>query len=186
MARRAEDRKTYNNVPMDYFLEKCRNIDFAGLNVNLKSENPGDNGAVWFRIHHGMTMTSYGEKITVTLAPLGTGTDVHILSECAMPTQIVDYGKNKQNCAAVFRYLESGIQQFTAPRQAYRNPPAGYPYPPQPGMQAPYGQQQDLYARPPQSTPNAPKPFVFCTECGTKNGRGCNFCMNCGTKLIKA
>ena len=67
MAKRAEDRKTYNGVPMDYFVQKCRAIDGAGLNVNLKSENPGDNGSMWFRVHHGMTMTSYGEKITITL-----------------------------------------------------------------------------------------------------------------------
>ena len=62
------------------------------LDMSLKSENPTNTG-VWFRIHHGMSMVSYGEKIAVTLTPDGNGTHVHILSECGMPTQLVDYGE---------------------------------------------------------------------------------------------
>ena len=188
MAKRAEDRKTYNGVPMDYFVQKCRAIDGAGLNVNLKSENPGDNGSMWFRVHHGMTMTSYGEKITITLTPVANGTDVHILSECAMPTQLVDYGKNKQNCAAIFGYFDKGIQQIAAApmtndrSMTYAQPQAGMMgQQPQP-VPVPVVQPQVQQAAPQA----AAQPFVFCVECGAKNDRSANFCMKCGAKLIKA
>ena len=179
MAKRAEDRKTYNGVPMDYFVQKCRAIDGAGLNVSLKSENPGDNGSMWFRVHHGMTMTSYGEKITITLTPAANGTDVHILSECAMPTQLVDYGKNKQNCAAIFGYFDNGIQQIAA-APMFNDRAMTYAQQPQAGMM---GQQPQVQQAAPQA---AAQSFVFCVECGAKNDRSANFCMKCGAKLIKA
>lgn len=180
MAKRAEDRKTYNGVPVDYFAQLCRTIDGAGLNVNLKSENPGDNGSIWFRVHHGMTMTSYGEKITITLKPQGNGTDVHILSECAMPTQLVDYGKNKQNCAAIFGYFDRSIQQAAA-GPMFIDRSAAYQSAPQPAAMG-VPQPQPAPAVQPQA---AAQPFVFCVECGTKNDRSANFCMKCGAKLIK-
>ncbi|GEM_PF-1985570 len=173
MARRAENRKTYPNVPMQYFLQKCRDINNGGLNVSLKSENPEADGRVWFRVLHGMTMTSYGEKITITLRPMGAGTDVHILSECGMPTQLVDYGKNRQNCEAVFAYLERGIEVYTQPRQAVQAPQQAAPF------------TQGAPAAPAAAPVSfAAQDFVFCTECGTKNSKGSRFCMNCGTKLM--
>ena len=163
MARKAENRKTYNNVPMDYFVQKCRSIEQGGLNLSLKSENPEADGSVWFRIHHGMTAMSYGEKITITLRPLGQGTDVHVLSECGMPTQLVDGGKNKSNCAVIFRYLEA-------------NMPAA----------APQGVVPPINPAAPQapSQGTVQQDYVFCMQCGTRNSRAANFCMNCGSKLM--
>lgn len=210
MARKAENRKTYNNVPMEYFRQKCLAIDSAGLNLSLKSENPGENGAVWFRVLHGMSMTSYGEKITITLRPMGSGTDVHILSECGLPTQIVDYGKNAKNCAAIFAYLERDIPQQGAMQPAPGIPvqqapvrqaeQPGYPQAPayqQAPVQPQAGYQQaPVYPQTP-AQPQAPvqpqvvaaaafaaQDFVFCPECGTKNSKSAKFCMNCGTRLI--
>ena len=69
MGAKSQSAKTYP-VPIDYFIGKLRAVGTAGLNVALKSENPMPNG-VWFRIHHGTTFTSWGEKITVTLTDLG-------------------------------------------------------------------------------------------------------------------
>ncbi len=201
MAKRAEDRKTYSNVGIDYFVQKCRTIDQGGLNVNLKSENPGANGSVWFRVLHGMSMASYGEKITITLTPVGAGTDVHILSECGMPTQIVDYGKNRQNCAAIFAYFDRGIEaanQYAGAQPQPQPQPMPQPQPqPQP-MPQPMPQPQPQPMPVPTPTPQpvqtnaqaamaaqyAAQDFVFCMECGTKNSKGSNFCMKCGARLM--
>jgi len=77
MAKKSDERRSYP-VNINFFVDKCRNIDSAGLRVNLKSENPTPDGGVWFRILHGMSAASYGEKITVTLTPTPSGTDVHV------------------------------------------------------------------------------------------------------------
>ena len=122
MGAKANNSKTYN-APYEYFLQKMRCIDGAGFNFSTKSENPMPDG-VWFRIIHGFSAKSYGEKITVTLKMLAQGgvwVDVH--SECGMPTQLFDMGKNKQNVELIFSYLENGmpapaVQQNTAAPQA--------------------------------------------------------------------
>lgn len=164
MGAKAEETRTYNNVPMQFFIEKCRAINNAGLNVTLKSENPESNGTVWFRIHHGMTMLSYAEKITVTLKPAGAGTEVNVFSTCGLPTQVIDYGKNRQNVNAIFRYLETGIESAQRPQEQYRPPvqPATPQYqqtPPQAAPQQyqqpapqPYQQVSQQYQQPNQQT----------------------------------
>ena len=108
VAAKSQDSKFYL-VPLSYFMEKLRAIGRSNLNVKLVSENPEANGVTWFRIHHGFSFFSYGEKITVTLSPRDGGTNVHILSECGMPTQIIDYGKNSRNVKAIFDYLEKDL-----------------------------------------------------------------------------
>ena len=107
MAKRHQETRTYP-VPMGFFVQKLRSINGAGLNVTLKSENPVENG-VWYRIHHGTSFASWGEKITVTLENGGTSSRVTVLSECGMPTQVIDWGKNASNVRAVFAYLEKGM-----------------------------------------------------------------------------
>ena len=79
------------------------------LNLELKSENP-ENGCIWYRFHHGVTFTSWGEKITVTLIPRGENlTSVIIRSECGLPTQFVDWGKNQSNVNHIFKYIEEAL-----------------------------------------------------------------------------
>ncbi len=107
MARKAEDRKSYP-VDMNLLIGRCRNIESAGLGMSIKSENPTETG-VWFRIHHERTRQSFGEKITVTMTKTNQGTDVHILSQVGMPTQLTDGGTNKNNVAQIFAYLDGGI-----------------------------------------------------------------------------
>lgn len=143
-------------VQIMYFVEKLRNINNGGLNLQLKSENPNGTG-VWFRIHHGATFTSWGEKITVTLTPQGEGTVVDIISECGMPTQIVDWGKNASNVNAIFRYLENGL-------------PVGAPAP-----------AQELRAPAPQSVPQIET--KVCPNCGTRLKADARFCPRCGAQL---
>lgn len=99
-------------VSVDNIIAILRSPQFCvSLNFEMKSENPIA-GGIWYRFHHGMTMSSYGEKITVTLSSLNDGsvqTTVH--SECGMPTQMVDWGKNKSNVEIIFNYIESALNQ---------------------------------------------------------------------------
>ena len=170
MAAKAQEGRVYP-VAMDFVLWKLRTIDSSNLNVSLKSENNDPNGSIWFRIHHGMSMTSYGEKITVTVTPQQGGTGIHILSECGMPTQIIDYGKNKKNVAAIFRYLEDGMN--AAPPAQYAPQPVEQPV--QPPVPQPIAQPA-----PPQTSQGAVK---YCPNCGAPNHPQSNFCIQCGTRL---
>lgn len=159
MGAKAENQKLYP-VALSYFADKTRAIGSAGLNLSLKSENPEQDG-VWFRILHGMSAASYGEKITVTLKALPGQTSVHVHSECGLPTQLVDYGKNRKNVEAIFAYFERGIESAPAA------PAVPTPMPePVPAVQ-------------PVRT------HVFCAACGTRNDIQANFCCACGRKLYK-
>lgn len=164
MARSAKETRQYS-APLEYFSGKLRAVESAGLNVSLKSENPTESG-VWFRIHHGMTAASYGERITVTLTRLPNGgTGAEIESECVMPTQMFDAGKNKSNVNVIFGYLEKDM-------------PASFPAG---GAFAPSRQTP-----PPQQTPPAgtakPQP-KFCIQCGKPLQPGAKFCIGCGRRI---
>lgn len=185
MARKADGQKLYP-VPISFFVEKCRAIETAGLELSFKSENPTETG-VWYRFHHGMSMKSYGEKITVTLTPSAGGTDVHILSECGMPTQLMDMGKNKSNVEQLFQYFEWGMPVSggavppVIPAVAPQSAPAPAPAPTIPPQQTP--------APAPAPAPTAPQPapapeaFIFCTQCGKKHAASARFCSACGNEL---
>lgn len=45
----------------------------------------------------GVSMASWGAKVSVHIEPAQGGTAVRIRSECAIPLQLVDYGKNRKN-----------------------------------------------------------------------------------------
>lgn len=53
----------------------------------------------------GMGWASWGEKISVHIAPGPGGTAVHVRSECAFPLQLVDYGKNRKNVEHIVQGL---------------------------------------------------------------------------------
>lgn len=141
------------NATIGNLVELLRDNSFANeLNLGLKSENPTNTG-VWFRFHHGVTPMSWGEKITITLNPTSPATvQIDILSECGLPTQIVDWGKNKQNVANIFEYIAKNIAKY--------------------GSSMPINQ--------PQEAPRLDKKFCF--NCGTQLGGGDAFCFKCATK----
>ena len=161
MARSFRAAKQYP-APLMYFVEKTRNIGSAGFNFKVTSENPCD-GGVWFRIIHGMSAMSYGEKITVTITQSGNMTSVDVFSECGMPTQLVDGGKNASNVNLIFRYFES-----TMPAQNTQFQPSAGPVPVQ---QAPAQNHQPA---------QRPK---FCMRCGNRLGPDDKFCTVCGNKI---
>ena len=132
----------------------CR--DFCEkLNLELKSENP-DGERVWYRFHHGVTFTSWGEKITITLTPRSENlTSVVILSECGMPTQFIDWGKNKSNVNNIFKYIE---QTLLTPCASSEHTP-------------------------PRAKKTDESVINFCNACGNRVIPGSVFCSYCGKKL---
>ena len=153
MAASAQESKTYNIGAGSFYAELCDMQICMRLNLELKSQNPMQGGC-WYRFHHGMSMTSWGEKITISVYALSensTRVDVH--SECGMPTQIFDWGKNKKNVKAIFDYLDQYVP-LRAPALVSASSP----------------------------TP-APKSNVcYCSACGTQLTTEDNFCYQCGKR----
>lgn len=169
MARSAVEERIIN-MPIDAIIQRMRGVG-AEKNFALRSENPSQNG-VWFRVHHGASMTSWGEKITVTLTPMGQQTMVKIHSECGMPTQLIDYGKNKKVVAYLFDFImRSGYGQPNVTAQVQYRP---YQVPQNQG----YAQQAPQPAQPKSAAQKR-----FCTNCGTPSAAGMKFCMKCGKPL---
>lgn len=95
------------NIPLMAIVERLRAINGSGLGFKFGSEIPNQTNGVTITMGHGVSMTSWGENITVTLNPVqpeGT-TKVDILSQCALPTQVIDWGKNKKLVHKLFEYL---------------------------------------------------------------------------------
>lgn len=52
-----------------------------------------------------VTLMSWGEHITINVGQHPQGSVVHIESKCAMPVQLVDWGRNKKNVDHIVRGL---------------------------------------------------------------------------------
>ena len=163
----AQSQKIYTiNLNINELCNIIRGPEFASsLNIELKSENPASNG-VWFRFHCGVTFTSWGEKITITLLPIDAKTtSMTIHSECGMPTQVIDMGKNYRNVCNIYEYIER-VMMARGINPA-NNVQATVPSP------APMAQP----APAPAQTP------AFCTNCGARLMPDCNFCTSCGSRV---
>ncbi len=149
------------NLDINQLVAAIRDPAFASkLNLDFKSENPSPTG-IWYRFHHGVTFTSWGEKVTVTLTPVGyMVTQLHIHSVCAMPTQVADWGKNRQVVCNIFEYLQANAYRYPAPQQPQQAVP-------QPQQAAP----QPQFSQP------------VCKACGKLLASDNLFCGYCGTKV---
>ncbi len=164
----ANHEATYTiNATIHQLLAAIRDPAFCSrLNVSIQSESPTYNG-VMFQFRHGVTFTSWGENVHITLTPVGPAvTNLQIRSECCMPTQIVDWGKNKQVVCNIYEYLVENVTRY--PADAPQNMPPQY-QPPAP-----------QYQPAPQQPTSAP---AFCCRCGNPLIPGGAFCSNCGTKV---
>ncbi len=127
------------------------------LRLEFKSENPIPNG-IWYRFHHGVSFTSWGEKITITFVSVDTATTlVTIHSECGMPTQVVDWGKNKKVVNNIFDFINKNLGYFSAPQPTPRIIP--------------------------QTVVSEPSKSAFCTNCGKPVPECAKFCGSCGARL---
>lgn len=69
---------------------------------------------VTFYYTTGVTFTSWGEEIQITIAATSAEQVLMTIhSECAMPTQIVDWGKNKENVTRITNYINQNISRYT-------------------------------------------------------------------------
>ena len=82
------------------------------LSLEYLSEMPSGT-SMWYHFHHNMSFTSWGEKIIIGLMPLPGGlVSVEVSSECAMPTQIIDWGKNKKNIEGILNYISVNLLRY--------------------------------------------------------------------------
>lgn len=159
--------------------------DFAvWCKLVLRSVNPTANG-VWFQFHNGANFRSWGENVTITLSVAGPdSTFVTIHSECSVPTQVVDWGKNKEHVDQIHYFLLNHLSnaQFQQPNyqqpqyQQYQYQQPQYQQYQQP-VQQPVCQESEQQPAPAQETPR------FCVMCGCPVTPGSSFCTNCGAKL---
>ena len=90
-------------------VERLRSMG-PSLNYQFLSEQPSQDGGAVFRFAHKVSLTSWGENITITLTPYGPAQCVAwVCSECSLPTQIVDWGKNSKNVNEILRFMTSGF-----------------------------------------------------------------------------
>ncbi len=85
--------------------------------LDFKSEKPNGDGVICY-FGKGVTFSSWGEDISIYVTPIGFGMvriDIH--SECSMPTQLVDWGKNKQNVDNISQYILANIGRYTVAQQ---------------------------------------------------------------------
>ena len=96
MAASYMDIRVFNEKLMP-LVEKLRKYPMYHSNISYVGEFPSGSGCI-MRFKGGVTLTSWGEDITVTLTPTGPNTtQVQVYSVCALPTQVVDWGVNRQN-----------------------------------------------------------------------------------------
>lgn len=119
------------------------------------SQFPEANGGRTFHFRSGVTFSSWGENVQIAAYALSpVTTQVTVRSECSLPTQIIDWGKNKSNVKSIHAQLSSIAGS-------------------QPAAPAPV-------AAPAPAPVTAPH---FCGNCGTKLDEAAVFCPTCGTKV---
>ena len=135
-------RTLFLNADINYVAGILRDYNFQNYtHFSLKSELPSYNNGVTFRFSNSVSFTSWGEDIIITMFPDYNGSlHVDISSECSMPTQIIDWGKNEENLNKISSYLYNYCQQ-----QAY----TGNGYPQQNYSQNTYPQQNTPYVQAP-------------------------------------
>lgn len=147
------------NSNINQICNVIRNHDFSSrLDLIFRSENPTQSG-VWFRFHHGVSFSSWGEKITITLSYLNpVTTQLQIHSECGLPTQFIDWGKNKKIVNSIHDYILS----CAVPQQMNMNAVQNVTH---------------------MQTQSQISKGSFCSNCGNAILPGSAFCAYCGQKI---
>jgi hypothetical protein len=188
-------------VQIGYFIEKLRAIAYNLPKFTYSYEHPIP-GGVLVVLDHSMSFSSWGEEIKVTLLNGGPQTTVDICSECSMPTQIIDWGKNTENLNMIFNYLEYGMQaaqgfgnqpsQFNNPQQYNLQPQNQIPVntqsfstPAYVNTQAPVNASS--YVSPQQTPVNSSvsnnTPVTVPTDTSPQINQEIKFCTKCGRSI---
>lgn len=172
------------NAKINQVVGALRNPAFCTeLNLDFISERPVP-GGVWYQYSHSVSFSSWGEDITMSLTPINdTSTQIAIRSECSMPTQIVDWGKNKKMVKSICDYLQANAYRYPLDQPMPEGAQPHYQAP-QPQYQAPQPQYQA-----PQPQYQAPQPQyqapaqAFCWNCRRPLPAVGRFCPVCGAKV---
>ena len=192
MAAKYQESKNYPLAIQCFIIEFRSQPIRDFMNIKWVGEEALPDGTLHYQYQHGMGMASWGETIDIYIAALGErATRVEIRSECYLPTQVIDWGKNRENVVNIFMYLDNCVNTFLAnngsnapmPQVEFPTPPAQAQPVPQP--QQPMPQQQVQYQPPVQPVlqPTPPQQKL-CPTCRFTPPQGANFCPNCGTKLF--
>jgi len=140
------------NATMDQAVNLFRDGTFAiQMKFNFLSELPMYNG-VQFNYNNGVTFTSWGEDISIVVSFVDPNTvSISVLSECSLPTQIIDWGKNRRNVDKIFQYIGSNIARYATP-----------------------------FVNAPVSGSAQSGPCKYCGNCGAPLNSCDRFCNNCG------
>ena len=168
MAASSQYAKVYN-IPLDFFVQRMRYIQTSGLGMEMRGEAPVMGGLQFF-LKHGVSLTSWGENVTVFLTDQGGATNVTIRSECALATQIVDWGKNTENINGIFMYLERDMAAYYASGAAQPADDRSLP-------------QQNPYSAPAYNPAPQQSAGPVCPNCGTQAPPMSRFCAVCGSPL---
>ena len=185
MAANYQTMNTYN-APYQQIRDMLMDPTFCTFNkFSFKVESPTYEGYILY-FKNGVNFSSWGEEIQINITQLPgdpSKSNVVIRSECALPTQIVDWGKNKENVNKVINYLQ---QRINCAPQGYTPSVAPQNYAPNPAPQyyAPPAPQQPVYNQAPPVQQNAYEAPKFCIKCGKPVTPDANFCMGCGNKLF--
>lgn len=112
------------NANLRALCDVIRSQGFADqLKIVIVSEVPWQTGT-WYELSHGLSWSSWGETINIGLTPMGANaTQVRIHSKCDMPTQIIDWGKNRQIVESIYQHLETYVNRNPVMPNNVQDPP---------------------------------------------------------------
>ena len=119
------DSRTYNLDYTDVFNEAQYALASTGATINIVDFNNG-----YLRAETGISITSYGETLEVTIRQVQGGTWVTIQSK---PTHyFTDMGRSKKHVRTFILTMDNRVGAYSAPRAPVNMPQAGYYAPPVP------------------------------------------------------
>ncbi|MBQ9942345.1 MAG: hypothetical protein IJP03_04995 [Christensenellaceae bacterium] len=90
---------------IDVLAQKIRDIATFRPKMTFTGEKAIEGGCE-MTAKTGFSMTSYGERMTITMKYLNAQqTEVKVFSKSAMPTVILDFGQNSENVGFIFFWL---------------------------------------------------------------------------------
>ncbi|MBN1922797.1 MAG: hypothetical protein JW892_16225 [Anaerolineae bacterium] len=90
-------------------------VEQALLKIGAKiSDSDPSSGSI--KAKRGVSLKSWGDNITISIARSQSGCHVDVLSECALPTQVIDWGSNENNIQKLAQELSSILHLSIIPK----------------------------------------------------------------------
>lgn len=177
MAANYKESKIYACPAQDIMTELSYPRTHSMLGVSQKGVQPW---LMQYQFAKGVTLTSWGEKINIKLTPIGENqTSVEVHSECALATQVIDWGKNKENVQSIFHQLDSLLLPYITKSSTAAQ---AAPVTSAPQTDAP---EQSQAQRPLNPVQNPGAYGLHCSGCGMPLPSAANFCSRCGKPVVR-